>query len=446
MNQHEIERRQNVSRHIHSLWTLNGSEESGLAAPFLEGRIDVLGIYVFFADFDDEWLDAEVVDSPGNITIDCRNCGDFSYHDFTENYMIPNKPVIIHGLTKNWKATREWVDDVGEPNLAKLSSLFGTDPANVHVQPHAGFSQARPQMQDWTLQEYALWWYEHREAQDEDQQLLYMKDYTFVSMHPDYEAYECPVYFQDDWLNEYTQSAYKFIYLGPKGTSTRLHADVLRSYSWSANVCGVKRWYLIPPKYTYLLYDVFCQHLASHLQCTDATLYPGLSRARTFATEIIQQAGETIFVPSGWHHSVENLAPTLSINHNWLNGTNVHWSWAKLKTELESLLLETQKNDVGEKLESDNPADRNGSSQIGDDFVLLWMILSTKARNILHAERNAMVELNLNACLSVLKEMRTFVVEGKDEGLAERCERDIGGLILSIENYLDSSDSTTCTS
>ncbi len=29
----------------------------------------------------------------------------------------------------------------------------------------------------------------------------------------------------------------------------------------------------------------------------------------------IQVAGEAIFVPSGWHHTVENLEDTLSINH-----------------------------------------------------------------------------------------------------------------------------------
>lgn len=35
-------------------------------------------------------------------------------------------------------------------------------------------------------------------------------------------------------------SDYRFVYLGPQGSWTPLHADVLRSYSWSANVCGRK--------------------------------------------------------------------------------------------------------------------------------------------------------------------------------------------------------------
>jgi hypothetical protein len=55
-------------------------------------------------------------------------------------------------------------------------------------------------------------------------------------------------------------------------------------------------------------------------------MYPHLLEARRKAIEVIQEAGEVIFVPSGWHHSVENLDDTISINHNWFNGFNIAWS------------------------------------------------------------------------------------------------------------------------
>ena len=38
-------------------------------------------------------------------------------------------------------------------------------------------------------------------------------------------------------------------------------------------------------------------------------------------------------MPSGWHHTVENLEDTLSINHNWVNGHNIHEGWALLRRE-----------------------------------------------------------------------------------------------------------------
>lgn len=42
-------------------------------------------------------------------------------------------------------------------------------------------------------------------------------------------------------------SDYRFVYAGPAGSWTPLHRDVFGSFSWSANVAGVKRWTLYAP-------------------------------------------------------------------------------------------------------------------------------------------------------------------------------------------------------
>ena len=47
-----------------------------------------------------------------------------------------------------------------------------------------------------------------------------------------------------------------------QGSWTPLHADVLRSFSWSVNVAGAKRWLLLPPQHTHLLYDRFGRCMA----------------------------------------------------------------------------------------------------------------------------------------------------------------------------------------
>lgn len=43
--------------------------------------------------------------------------------------------------------------------------------------------------------------------------------------------------------------------------------------------------------------------------------------------ECTQEQNEIIFVPSGWYHQVHNLVDTISINHNWFNGYNLHYVW-----------------------------------------------------------------------------------------------------------------------
>lgn len=138
---------------------------------------------------------------------------------------------------------------------------------------------------------------------------------------------------------------------------TPFHADVYGSFSWSANIVGKKRWIFFPPgeelkllsqlKITSLPYDLG----KVDLQTLDISYY-----------DLIQNAGEIVFVPSGWFHQVWNLVnsfntfqimnvhliclmslqeDTISINHNWFNGANVshiHRALMKASAEVENEL------------------------------------------------------------------------------------------------------------
>jgi hypothetical protein len=123
----------------------------------------------------------------------------------------------------------------------------------------------------------ALWGEGQAQAQG-----LYMKDFHFLlqrdAQQPESALapapapyYAVPPPLDDDWLNEWWDAAdtddtdekegkgkgkgrrrddYRFLYLGPAGSRTPLHHDVLCSYSWSANLAGRKRWRLFHPCHT----------------------------------------------------------------------------------------------------------------------------------------------------------------------------------------------------
>lgn len=111
----------------------------------------------------------------------------------------------------------------------------------------------------------------------------------------------------DDWMTHHAltldpQDDYRFTYVGPRGTFTPLHRDVYGSYSWSSNIVGRKIWWLVPPENTDIVWtQPGGTEVVFDLRELDETLW------RDKVLQVVQEAGETIFVPSGWYHQVQNL-------------------------------------------------------------------------------------------------------------------------------------------
>lgn len=95
-------------------------------------------------------------------------------------------------------------------------------------------------------------------------------------------------------------------YLGAAGTTTLLHRDVYASNSISTNVAGRKRWHLFPPATVHNLHrdpaDLRSE-LVPDVRAVDRARFAGWERARAECVVVEQEAGETIFVPSGWYRA-----------------------------------------------------------------------------------------------------------------------------------------------
>lgn len=159
--------------------------------------------------------------------------------------------------------------------------------------------------------------------------LPYCKDWHFARQFKGCGAYSLPVYFSEDWLNRYYDENpalgddYRFCYMGPAGTWTPLHRDVMRSFSWSANIAGRKLWILFPEEHDALLRDARGDLTWDATSSSAAPpQFPEIAKAEPLV--VIQHPGEAIFVPSKWCHQVVNLDDCVSINHNWINSCNLH--------------------------------------------------------------------------------------------------------------------------
>ncbi|KAI9098341.1 hypothetical protein DFS34DRAFT_620601 [Phlyctochytrium arcticum] len=166
----------------------------------------------------------------------------------------------------------------------------------------------------------------------------YLKDWHFVLQHRKHLLdegnlsgrtwlpYRVPIWFGDDWLNEFydqtsNEDDYRFVYMGASGTYTPLHCDILTTHSWSANLCGVKKWTFFPPSQA-PYFSSPPGALIEDLRCITPETCPSFY-THTTPIVIYQNEGEILFVPSGWYHQVENIGPTLSMNHNWCNASNL---------------------------------------------------------------------------------------------------------------------------
>ncbi|CAF0763992.1 unnamed protein product [Didymodactylos carnosus] len=273
---------------------------------------------------------------PENIAVDIIQYDECpTYEQFVEECLIGNRPALFKKtchLMDKWSCMTEWLNESKtEPNFDKLVENYGQlDVPVTHCSSDAEYGEERKSTM--VFSDYVEYW-----RKNNQNTVLYCKDWHLINEIEKMNKplfYEWPVYFRSDWLNETclvdSKDDFRFVYMGPNTTSTKLHMDVLGSYSWSANICGKKRWRFLRPGNEMCLVDrrKIMTNSIDEAKARGIDIYPELDRLNVI--EIYQEAGEIIFVPSEWYHEVDNIGNTISINHNWYNGFNILRIWTHL--------------------------------------------------------------------------------------------------------------------
>lgn len=294
---------------------------------------------------------------------------------FWKEYLIPNKPVCLTDLTQNWNCWNDFrLKNTNTLNFEWLDQKFGSllVPVVDTSKQTSYFSAAdsdsisnQQQQNQWSFSSYLKYLKERNTTttqNDSSSSKFYLKDWHFVSeLKGKYSPYETPLVFSDDWLNNVSgrldwqtnrgmNDDYKFLYFGIAGTKSYLHTDVFQSYSWSTNIVGRKKWIFFSPNDCKMLFE----NDQIRAQISDIESIVDLKLKEKFwkyAIVFIQQPGETIFVPSGWMHQVENLDDCLSFNHNWGNASNLANFWNFIQSE--TLKVELAIQDCRETCENE---------------------------------------------------------------------------------------------
>jgi len=235
-------------------------------------------------------------------TID-RRAG-ISLEDFIEEYEKPGKPVLLTDITEKWKGASAWAKE-------HLLSRHG----DAIFRTGSGFKLS--------LKNF----FKYLDTQHEHKP-LYLFDQNYPTSAPEMmQEYSIPEYWKEDLFGlagEDERPPWRWILYGPAGSGVPFHTDPRGTSAWNAVLYGGKRWAMYPPTIhpPGVGPDDDDYYNAPTALKWWLKVYPLIIHPEMKPLECHQLTGETIFIPSGWWHTVYNTEETMAITQNFASTAN----------------------------------------------------------------------------------------------------------------------------
>ncbi|GAA0890327.1 cupin-like domain-containing protein [Fulvivirga kasyanovii] len=217
---------------------------------------------------------------------------------FNDLYALPRIPLVIENMSYSWPATQNW-------SISSFKERFGD-----HV-------KLVTKSNDSTIKKLRFKDYVYYMENVNHDHAFYLKNWEFVEDCPELlNEYEVLPHFES-WLDFFPQSQrpnYKWIYIGPNKSYSKLHIDIFMTNAWNILFEGKKLWFFFPPSESEKL-------KANHFH----PKFPGYSFPVAKGLKgyyAVQSPGEIMFTPGDWFHQVYNLEKTLALTENYVNATN----------------------------------------------------------------------------------------------------------------------------
>lgn len=217
--------------------------------------------------------------------------------DFFARHWVPGVPLVVTDLVTRWPAWQRW-------DPAMLAARFG----DVMVTACAGRDEVVDPDPDWQPLAQTMRFGEllERTERNEGGNDVYMiaknAGFCCAGLRPLLDDLVLP----PGHFGPKLVPSRMGLWIGPGGTHTPLHHDT--DNSMFCQVRGKKRFRLAPPE-SLALFDG-SRGVYSHWDPRDAT---ALAHGPEPLIELELAAGEALFLPAGWWHQVDALAPSISV-------------------------------------------------------------------------------------------------------------------------------------
>jgi len=253
---------------------------------------------------------------------------------FEERYVETNTPVIINGLTDGWEAHRLWdleyfstADEVAnEPVCVFLTKTYDGEVMECTMGEYVrSFDQLK-----------------ERAAGRKLGDVPYLRSWEVAQVKPEMltSCAEGFAYFKDMFsilpAGNMVKPPFTWLFIGPTGSYTGVHADAVSSKLFSGGVLTVDAWTTVIRGRK--LFRLWPAHALENLYVGKMTgrygsrefvdmSDPDLGRfpecQKVKPVEVIVEAGQVIYIPKNWAHDVLALEDTISLTTHWLTKPNL---------------------------------------------------------------------------------------------------------------------------
>jgi [protein]-arginine 3-hydroxylase / protease len=248
--------------------------------------------------------------------------------EFYQSHVRPNRPVVITGLTDNWKAITNWTPEYFRTQHPSAKVVYTAWESEAPTNDPTEYYRKRKRRTT-TLGAFI-------EAMNSDQQTSrdYVSQYPIFSELPqlqdDIESLE-PYMNIPQLYPAAVQSKIKkaaTFWLGPAGIVTPIHFD--SAHNLLVQIYGRKKLLLVQPQQSKLLYypSLNLGHVnysPVDVESPDFERFPRFRDATPVELELAP--GEVLFIPVRWWHYARALEQTISLNFWWFSVDSLRRMW-----------------------------------------------------------------------------------------------------------------------
>lgn len=251
---------------------------------------------------------------------------------FIEEFLLPNKPVIITDAMKEWRGEK-FIPDYLEQEFGHYEVQIYNDLFDLQTIDTLGAylnQNFNNQLEAKGSIEYIRWYTKLKEVD------FFWSDEVFASLK---EAWSNPYFFPNDSLaipftkkGEFsnindTRFPYKGLFISGKGARTRLHRDPFNSDAILCQFFGEKKIVLYHPNQAEYIMN---GNEFVDIKNPDSQKFPNLHKTNSKYEDILSP-GEIIIFPAGWFHDVTCLSDSISITWNFVHSSKLDDFYSYIK-------------------------------------------------------------------------------------------------------------------